>query len=65
MHFFHLGNDSTLSFKATENVVCRQAPNPSTSTVPPKLSARMVNYHDPATIAQDYGAYVFPSGLRG
>ena len=25
----------------------------------------MVNFHDPATIAQDYGAYAFPLGSRG
>jgi hypothetical protein len=25
----------------------------------------MVNYHDPATIAQEAGAHAFPSGFRG
>jgi hypothetical protein len=25
----------------------------------------MVDYHDPATVAQEFGAYAFPSGFRG
>jgi hypothetical protein len=32
--------------------------------IAPSLHARMVNYHDPAAIAQEYGAYAFQLGFR-
>jgi len=32
-----------------------------TLVVPSKLSARMVNYHNPITIAHEFGAYTLPS----
>ena len=37
----------------------------STLIVLSKLRARMVNYKDPATMAQDYGACAIPSGTYG
>ena len=57
--------------KRALNVACSQVlyasiPKPiallSTSIFPSKLRARMVNYKDPATMAQDYGACAIPSG---
>jgi hypothetical protein len=30
-----------------------------------KLHAKMVNYHDPVTVAREFGAYASLSGLRG
>ena len=35
----------------------------STLIVPSKLHARMVNYHNPNTIAREFSAYAFPSGF--